>query len=459
MPQKKRNAATIIPPTFEPLEGRTLLSAATATAVVESSAASVYSQPVLITATVTPKAAGTLAGTVTFKSNGSPIITLPLNAAHQASVSAKSLAVGIDKITAIYNGSSTFTASTSTAVTHTVTAGTTKTTLAALTLAPVLGQFVTLTATVAPLSPSVWVPAGTVQFLDGAAVIGTATLNSAGQATFTESQLFLGTHSISAAYVATSQYKASKSAVQSLVIKKPVMTTLAGGLQIATVHVGTGLGAVAGQYLKMNYTGYLTNGTKFDSSLNPGRTPFDFKLGAGQVIKGWDQGLVGIKVGEQRVLIIPPALGYGATGQGSIPPNATLYFIVQLLAFNTSKLIVGGGANFAVPVTNNESPLTTNGTNFGTIKVGASGAVTKFAIGNGGSAPLMFTAHPWVQLSGLNAADFVLTPAVVDPSGNFATFTLTFKPKAKGQRVAKITIPSNDPLNPNFSFQIIGVGA
>ncbi|MDB5354080.1 MAG: hypothetical protein JWN24_533 [Phycisphaerales bacterium] len=59
----------------------------------------------------------------------------------------------------------------------------------------------------------------------------------------------------------------------------------------------------------------------------------------------------------------------------------------------------------------------------------------------------------------MNAADFVLTPAVVDPSGNFATFTLTFKPKATGQRIAKITIPSNDPLNPNFSFQIIGVGA
>jgi len=90
-----------------------------------------------------------------------------------------------------------------------------------------------------------------------------------------------------------------------------------------------------GDTLSMNYTGRLTNGTVFDSNVDPkfGHvTPFEFVLGAGQVIKGWDEGLVGMKVGEKKTLTIPPEKGYGATGAGSaIPPNATLIFDVELL--------------------------------------------------------------------------------------------------------------------------------
>lgn len=110
------------------------------------------------------------------------------------------------------------------------------------------------------------------------------------------------------------------------------MVTLPGGLQYQDVVVGTGKAAASGDSIVVDYSGYLADGTEFDSSINRGK-PFTFTLGQGQVIKGWDEGLVGMKVGGKRKLVIPPALAYGAQGfPPSIPPNATLTFDVQLLA-------------------------------------------------------------------------------------------------------------------------------
>jgi peptidylprolyl isomerase len=90
--------------------------------------------------------------------------------------------------------------------------------------------------------------------------------------------------------------------------------------------------AKAGDTVSMLYTGYLTNGTMFDSTSKRNNEPFEFKLGVGQVIKGWDEGVAGMKVGEKRKLVIPSELGYGSQGAGgAIPPNATLIFDVELL--------------------------------------------------------------------------------------------------------------------------------
>ena len=98
------------------------------------------------------------------------------------------------------------------------------------------------------------------------------------------------------------------------------------------ITVGTGDVAEAGETVTVNYVGQFTNGTVFDSSTQPGRSPFTFILGAGQVIKGWDQGIVGMKVGGKRTLIVPPELGYGSTDYGPIPANSTLVFQVELLS-------------------------------------------------------------------------------------------------------------------------------
>jgi len=108
-------------------------------------------------------------------------------------------------------------------------------------------------------------------------------------------------------------------------------TKTADGLQYWDIKVGTGPAAAAGQTVKVHYTGWLTNGKKFDSSVDRGE-PFTFNLGGGQVIKGWDEGVAGMKVGGKRQLRIPPQLGYGDRGAGGvIPPNATLIFDVELL--------------------------------------------------------------------------------------------------------------------------------
>ena len=102
-------------------------------------------------------------------------------------------------------------------------------------------------------------------------------------------------------------------------------------MKIEDKTVGTGDVAVAGKNVTVHYTGWLTDGTKFDSSVDRGQ-PFQFPLGAGRVIKGWDEGVAGMKVGEKRKLTIPPDLGYGPQGMPpAIPPNSTLIFDVELL--------------------------------------------------------------------------------------------------------------------------------
>lgn len=113
--------------------------------------------------------------------------------------------------------------------------------------------------------------------------------------------------------------------------EEPVEQTTASGLKYVDLAVGTGAVAAAGQTVSVHYTGWLTDGTKFDSSKDRG-TPFSFPLGGGRVIKGWDEGVAGMKIGGKRKLTIPPTLGYGARGAGGvIPPNATLVFEVELL--------------------------------------------------------------------------------------------------------------------------------
>lgn len=124
-------------------------------------------------------------------------------------------------------------------------------------------------------------------------------------------------------------------AQQALAARKPAVTTKApakraDGLEIKDLVVGKGREARPGMRVSVHYTGRLTNGAKFDSSLDR-RQPFEFVLGVGEVIKGWDEGVKGMKVGGKRKLTIPHTMAYGESGTGPIPPRATLVFDVELL--------------------------------------------------------------------------------------------------------------------------------
>ncbi|MCU1227361.1 MAG: peptidylprolyl isomerase FKBP-type [Acidobacteria bacterium] len=107
------------------------------------------------------------------------------------------------------------------------------------------------------------------------------------------------------------------------------LETTPSGLKYAIDQPGTGAQPKSGQTVSVHYTGWLTNGTQFDSSR--GGEPLEFAIGDGRVIKGWDEGIGAMKVGEKRTLVIPPDLGYGAAGSPPIPPNATLVFKVELV--------------------------------------------------------------------------------------------------------------------------------
>lgn len=114
-------------------------------------------------------------------------------------------------------------------------------------------------------------------------------------------------------------------------INLAAMTMTASGLYYQDVTAGSGAVAQPGKQLTVHYTGWLPDGTKFDSSVDRGQ-PFGFTLGVGAVIAGWDEGVAGMQVGGVRKLVIPSSLGYGARGAGVIPPNSVLVFSIQLLS-------------------------------------------------------------------------------------------------------------------------------
>lgn len=136
---------------------------------------------------------------------------------------------------------------------------------------------------------------------------------------------------VTALFITGCASQADKAAVIDLDRLPAETVTTPSGLKYVDLRSGEGASPRFGQKAVVHYTGWLTDGTKFDSSVDRGE-PFEFLIGAGQVIQGWDEGVKTMKVGGKRKLIIPPALGYGARGAGRvIPPNATLVFDVELL--------------------------------------------------------------------------------------------------------------------------------
>jgi FKBP-type peptidyl-prolyl cis-trans isomerase len=245
-------------------------------------------------------------------------------------------------------------------------------------------------------------------------------------------------------------------------------TNATNGLMIATTQTGSGIGAYPGARLTVNYTGLLTTGKIFDSSdpaINPGRTPFQFALGVGDVIAGWDQGMAGIKPGETRILIIPGALAY-PNGQGNIPAGAPLVFTVTGIAIAAPVISVVNG-NGTVIAKGDNTPSTSDFTDFRqftyTPENGTASALgfpsRTFYITDTGPGAIAFNGTP-VTISGANAADFSVTEQPLPGAGlnEYSPFTITFVPRGAGKRTAVVTIHSTDPATPSYSFTIQGTG-
>jgi hypothetical protein len=218
----------------------------------------------------------------------------------------------------------------------------TKTTLSVS--AGTLAQPITFTATVRA-SGAAGSPTGTVQILDHGQLLQTLMLSptstkgarssvSEGTVTLAPSPGggadFFGKHQLTAVFVPDGRF-AKSTAHKTFVVSQPLYTTLSGGVQVATIAPGSGPEIQPGQTASVLYTGYLaSSGQVFDDSINDGGSPLQFIVGTGEVIPGFNAGTIGMKVGETRIISIPPAQGYGSTAAGSIPANSTLIFVVTL---------------------------------------------------------------------------------------------------------------------------------
>ena len=245
------------------------------------------------------------------------------------------------------------------------------------------------------------------------------------------------------------------------------VTTTGDGLQYAVTTPGTGATVVAGDKVLFSYTGYLVDGTKFDSTLNPGGTPRSVVgIGSAGVIAGWNEGLVGMQVGERRTLIVPASLGYGDSGLApAVPANATLIYEVELLSDNSPVTIRGGAAYDQIIADSQLATSAAAGTDFGAVAYIGASAGHSFAVDNSSVNPFSLTGNPLVVISGANASDFTVVsqPGATVPGASAGvdgqtTFLITFDPTGLGPRTATVTVLSDNPNELGYSFTVLGMG-
>jgi FKBP-type peptidyl-prolyl cis-trans isomerase len=363
-----------------------------------------------------------------------------------ATYSTSKLALGTHTLTAVYGGASTIAVSTSTPVVEHINPPAATTTALTFSAPSVtLGQIVTLTATVT--STGGGTPTGTVTFTSGATTLGTAAVNSSGIATLVN---FAADANITATYSGDKADAASHGS-NTLTGTLPTITTISDGLQVATLTAGTGSTLQDGQIVNITYTGYLLNGTSIGT--NVGGTPLPLTIGSSSNIKGFNEGIAGMKLGETRLLIIPAALAFGSKGQSpNIPPNATIIYTIQALSL-VPRLEVLGGTGFSLSVPLNGTPSAINGTNFRSVAVNTVSQRSAFAVLN--SDPSFNLTFKGV-FANSDTKDFIVTqPQVIN--GTY-TFYINFKPFTAGVKTATITIPTSDTDVPSFTFTVTGIG-
>ena len=351
--KKSKSSATM----FDTLESRSLLSASpaivsgsdanvsagtfqtfalksTVTQMKASSKTSALGENVTLTAVVSGKTStGTPTGTVTFMVGSTVLGTRTLNAQGIAKLPTTDLPVGVNSITAIYNGSGKFSTSTSAAIAHATTAGASTTKLSVTTpTSTLIGNGTGLLARVGSTVNGV-MPTGRVLFYDGSTLLGSKVVDSNGHARWLANYLYIGTHDLKAIYQGSTQLLGHRSPVRTVSVTLPSISSFADGVKIGIITPGTGSKATSGQLITADYTLYLaSNGKKLESSLdNPGH-PFSFILNGGGTIPGFDEGFTNIKAGEKRVIYVPAAQGYGSQGSasGDVPPNNDIVFVVEV---------------------------------------------------------------------------------------------------------------------------------
>ena len=313
----------------------TLSSTSTTTSLSAPVESSTVGDPVALRARVTGDLGSGRRGTVTFRAGTVVVGTAGVRTNGTALFTTTTIPAGTQSITATYSGNTSAAASTSSARSISVSKLETRLRLSVSAADALFGQPVALVARASHTDTSKPAPTGRVAFYRDGELIGSKRLRTSGitgAARYTFPVTLPGTYTYRAIYQGSEVSAEKNSALRSLTITFPQTATASSGLQTATVTQGAGPGAVNGNQVLVNYSGYLGNGTLFDSSFNAGRTPFSVNLGANQVIQGWEEGLQGIKAGETRVLVIPPALGYGAGGTSGIPGNSTLFFVVSVLS-------------------------------------------------------------------------------------------------------------------------------
>ncbi len=193
-----------------------------------------------------------------------------------------------------------------------------------------LGEPLALAARVGVVAPDTTTPTGRAAFYVNGNLIGSKKINSLGVARFTIPVIFSGAYTLKSVYLGDATHLGHRSGERSLTVKTPALTTSGTGLKKATVVAGTGNSVSnVGNTVTVDYTGYLGNGSIFDSSYSRGTT-LQATIGITSLISGFTEGLIGMKLGETRLLVIPSNLGYGASPNGNIPANSTLIFVVTM---------------------------------------------------------------------------------------------------------------------------------
>lgn len=229
--------------------------------------------------------------------------------------------------------------------------------------------------------------------------------------------------------------------------------TAANGLQVGAGK-GTGLGAVSGAAITVTYTGFVP-ASEFESSQDPGGAPVVLSLGITSVPPGWAQGLVGIKAGETRLIVVPPALGYGTIVHGNLPLNSPLMYLVTASTVANPVALISGNA---IPIAfNDKTPSAADGTFLGATVAGSTTPLSfTFKISNGGAGTVEFPLSPVVVLATKTPANFSTSDITIDPTSTFATFVVTYTPTKVGTQTAILHVRTTDPAHPDFTFTVSG---